>query len=277
MANATWLGFENWVDVDAEGVTWETAAPSVGDLTPEKLSLAMSDDVWRVTEIADHASGGATELSLTLPADRPVDVVSAQFPRGTYPGVNDREPSFGAADTIRVQLYAADGAVVHDSGANASAIVPGYMLWCYRLPAPVSARRAVFTFAAASRVDRGFFDVSSLGLWPVRNPEIGLAYPADAGWIRADLTQRTASGRVYSTRYDPRRAWSLVFDALTTDDADWIDELSRYAGGGRQILAKRCDLPAGRDCMLARLVNDVALGWVSPSRRQASLSLEEFI
>lgn len=273
MANdqETWLAYRNWVE--SSGVTFTTAAAAQGDLVAKNVATRESDDAWRVDVSSDHSAS----ITIDFGQDREVGVITQQFPRGTYPGVSDETPSYGSSDTIQYILQDASDTTLYDSTVEASGVVAGFMTHWKRPSSAITARKLIVNYSAPSRVSAGFFDVGLIGAWPVIEPSVGLAYPADFGWMANAGRKKTAAGRTYTARFDPMRRWRFIFDALTNADSLEIDELIRYSGGARQIFARRGDLPAGKDAMHCLLQSARPIGSLTAAIRQSTLELEEFI
>lgn len=273
MANiqGTYFAYRNWVE--ESGVTFETDAEEQGDRIASNVATTQSDDFWRV-EGTDSAY-----LIVNFGQNRSVQAVSVQFPRGEYPGVSEATPAYGPADTLRFRLLDASDVALWDSGSDPSGVVPGYMIHVQKLDTAVSARKLRIDFQATSRVvdGVGFFDVGNVGAWSIFEPDIGFAYPANFGWILNTQNAKTPAGRLYTSRFEPVRRWSLQFDTLTNNESMSLDEMVRYSGGARQMLARRGDLPAGKDAMLCVMTALRDIESVTPTRRQWSATLEEFI
>lgn len=275
MANSqgTFLAYRNWLE--SADTTFVTSTDVVGSRAAENVLTQESDDFWRVGGLS--VDNTAASLVAQMKSAQNIDAISVQFPRGTYPGVSDAVPNFAASDTIRYRLLDAAAVTLWDSGVLNAAVVPGYMTHYVRVSPPVAARQVRIDFDATSRADAGFFDVGNIGAWSAFEPAVGLAYPAKYGWRTNKQDQRTSAGRLYTTRFEPMRRWSLVFDALTDVDSARLDEMIRYTGGSRQVFVRRGDLPVGRDAMLAIIAADGDMDAVAHQLYQYTLLLEEFI
>lgn len=276
MANndqGTFIGVKN--HVEASSTTFTTAVLEFGDRVASNLATTQSDDAWRVGAL----SGGSTSAQVTIEftAERSVDALSTQFPRGIYPGVSEDEPNFAATDTIRYRLYDASDVELYDSTAQASGVVPGYMLHTVELDQSYQAKKLVVDFDAVSRAAATFFDVASIGAWETISPSVGFAYPGGFGWKLNNESQTTIAGRTYTARFEPKRRWSIVFDFLSNADSLQIDEMIRYSGGARQVLIQRGDLPTGKDAMLALVSPSRDMESRTATLRQQALTFEEFI
>lgn len=275
MANiqGTYLAFRNWVE--ESGVTFTTDAEEVGTRVASNVATTQSDDFWRVGGLSVGSDSAYLIIDFTV--DRSVGAVSVQFPRGVYPGVSETEPAYGPSDTLRFRLLDAADSTLWDSGVNASGVVAGYMIVTARPNAAVTARKLRIDFAAPSRADATFFDVSNVGAWSILDPAIGFAYPAGFGWTANTQNIKTPAGRVYTQRFEPFRRWSLAFDTLSNSDSLEFDELVRYTGGARQSLVRRGDLPVGKDAMLCLIASLREIESLTPSVRQFTATFEEFI
>lgn len=274
MANSmgAFIGTRNYAD--QSGVVYATEAGSVGERLVSNLASTRSDDVWRFLV---GALGTTGECTVTLPADATIALVSVQFPRGTYPGVSEASPAFGPTDLLRVRLRGADDAVLWDSGA-VQGVQPGYGVWWARPPAPVAGvRSALFSFVAASRATAGFCDVASVGLWDLFEPRVGASYPAGFGWLPNIESERTPAGRLYTSRYEPMRRWSLDLEWLSNAESLTLDELNRRSGGALPVFVRRGDLPAGKDAMHALLTVNRLTESITPELRSVSATFDEFI
>lgn len=271
-SQGTYLAYRNWVEESDVEIT--TSATVVGDRLVTNLANSQSDDVWRVT-----VSGVSTSFSATFDFGvlRSIDILTCQFARGIYPGVDDDNPTFASTDTIRWRLYDLSDVLVYDSTASASGVAPGYMLAYHRTPSAQSAAKLVVDWNATSRASAGFVDVGSVGAWTAYDPNIGFAYPANFGWQPNNEVQRTSAGRIYTSRYEPYRRWTLLFDTLSNNESMSFDEMVRWAGGARQCFVRRGDLPAGKNAMLCLLTNVKDTESVTPEVREASATFEEFI
>jgi hypothetical protein len=116
-----------------------------------------------------------------------------------------------------------------------------------------------------------------LGAWSIIEPDVGFSYPGGFGWRHNTDNQRSATGRLYSARFDPLRRWSLTFDALTNDESITIDEMLRYSGGARQVFVRRGDLPTGKDALLGLVSAGRDMEARNVTHRQQALTFEEFI
>lgn len=275
MANAlgTFLAYRNYIE-DAS-TTLATAATIQGDRIVDNLKTRESDDFWRFA-----VSGGATSAiaTATFTADRSIGCVTVQFPRGEYPGVSEDAPNFAATDTIQIRLLDSLDAELADSTALQSDVVAGYMTWYWKPSAAVAGVRKVeVTFDAASRVSAAFCDVGMLGAWPIIEPSVGFSYTSTRGWRPNTENARTTTGRPYTARFDPLRRWSLMFDYLSTSEAETIDEMLRYSGGARQVFVRRGDLSTGKDSMLAIVSAPRDMEDRTATLNQQSLTFDEFI
>lgn len=272
MANdqGTFIGYRNAV----EGANIVANTPLVAGLGPTNVATTRSDEVWRIDTVANEAT--TAQIDIDFGSDQSIGALSMQFPRGTYPGVSESAPAFGASDTIRFRLLDSGNSTVYDSTANASGVVAGYMTVLDKLSSPVTARTLRINLDGASRSAAGFYDVSSVGAWRLIEPNVGAAYPAEFAWIPKNDNVATPAGRVYTARFEPLRQWSLAFDALTNDVSLEIDELVRYAAGSRQVLVARGDLPAGKNTMHA-LMTGRAIQSVTAERRSFAATFNEFI
>ena len=138
-------------------------------------------------------------------------------------------------------------------------------------------RKVEATYTATSRETAGFCDVGMLGAWSIIEPDVGFSYPGGFGWRHNTDNQRSATGRLYSARFDPLRRWSLTFDALTNDESITIDEMLRYSGGARQVFVRRGDLPTGKDALLGLVSAGRDMEARNVTHRQQALTFEEFI
>ena len=267
------MAFCNWVEV-AQTTDIVTAAVEQGARVVGNLKTRESDDFWRFAVGLGQTSA---TVVVDFGADREVGVITTQMPRGVYPGVSETNPALGATDTIRYRLLDDDDTELWDSGAQASGVVPGYMLHYAEVDPPVTARKLEATYDAPSRTAAGFCDIASLGAWPVIAPYVGFSYPGGFGWMLNNENGRTPVGKLYTARFEPMRKWSLSFDGLTNAESLIISEMLRYAGGARQVLVKRGDLPIGRDAMLAVVTADRDIESRNHEIRQVALTFEEFI
>ena len=275
MANdqGTFLAYLNYVE--DENTTLTTAAEEQGDRVVDNLKTRESDDFWRFA-----VSGGATSATVTatFSSDQTIGLVTTQFPRGTYTGVSEASPNFASTDTIQYRLLDSGDSELADSTAAASGVVAGYMTHYWKPDSAVSGVRKIeATYDAASRVSAAFCDVGMLGGWSSIEPDVGFSYPAGFGWRHNTENQRSATGRLYTARFEPLRKWSLMFDWLSNSESMVVDEMLRYSGGARQVFVRRGDLPSGKDAMHAVLsaVRDAESR--TPAVRQQALTFEEFI
>ena len=274
--------FIAWKNViEADDVTFETAVEDQGDRVALNLKTTESDDAWRFP-----VATGATSATVTavLTADKTIELLTTQFPRFEYPGVSEDMPNIATTDTIRYRLLDSADVELHDSTVlTASDVLPGYMFHYYRPSSPVSGVRKIeLTVDAVSRetLDDAFkfCDVGYLGAWEqLLEPDVGYAYPAGFGWPPRNENARTATGRLYSARFEPYRKWSLALDFLSNAESLNVDEMIRYTGGGRQMMVRRGDLPAGKDGMLAIVTTPRDMESRTGTIRQQSFTFNEFI
>ncbi len=262
-------------------MTFETAVDDQGDRVALNLKTTESDDAWRFP--VDVGSSSAT-VTAVLTADKTIKALSTQFPRFEYPGVSEDQPNVAVTDTIRYRLLDASDVELFDSTVlTMSDVLPGYMFHYRRLASEVTGVRKIeLTVDAVSRgtlVDAAkFCDVGFLGAWQeLIDPDVGYAYPAGFGWPPRNENARTATGRLYSARFEPYRKWTLALDFLSNAESLIIDEMIRYTGGGRQMLVRRGDLPAGKDAMLAIVTTARDMESRTGERRQQPFTFNEFI
>ena len=281
MANSEghFLAWKNWIEND--DVTFTTAVDDQGDRVALNLKTTESDDAWRFP-----VDVGATEAVVTadLIVDREVALLTTQFPRFVYPGVSEDQPNLATTDTIRYRLLDASDVELYDSTVlTASDVLPGYMFHYHKPDSAVSGVRKIeLTVDCISRGTLGdafkFCDVGYLGAWGhIIEPNVGFAYPAGFGWPPRNENARTATGRLYSARFEPYRRWSLALDFLSNAESLNVDEMMRYSGGARQVMVRRGDLPAGKDGMLAIATAPRDMESRTSTLRQQSFTFNEFI
>lgn len=275
MANdqGTFLAYKNWAEHLGAVIT--TDEDEQGDRIASNLATRESDDVWRFETLTDTSA----TVEIDFGQDRDVDLCTLQFPRGTYPGVNEDNPAFSPSDTIRYYLTDEADNILWDGLTEPSEIISGYMTHWKRTDVTYSARKLKIDLNAMSRStpDFEFCDVGMAGAWPVFDPRVGFAYPAGFDWIANTGSNKTTAGRLYTARFEPLRRWSFVFDTVGNDESMEFSEMIRYSGGARQIFARRGDLPAGKDAMHCLIENSREIQSVTPEIRGLTMALKEFI
>ena len=194
--------------VEASGTTFATTTEDVGDRVLSNVATTQSDDFWRVDGLEALATEFVAEI--TLSEDKTIEAISVQFPRDQYPGVSEDAPNFIGTDRIRITIVNEALATVYSSDWLDSDVAVGYMIFTHKLAAAVSGQKVTIEFDATSRATAGFCDVAHIGIWEIIEPNIGFAYPGNFGWRLNTQNQRTPAGRLYTSRFDPLRRWTLI-------------------------------------------------------------------
>lgn len=258
MANAV-LSWVNLVDASA---TVLSASNTAGDLSAANLSDTIVGRRWRTT---DTAGFGQADFGAAVT----IGIVALLFCRDT--------PMPTATETIRhrFDLVTPGTGTVLDSGAIATGVRAGYGYHVYVPASPIVARYWRFTYAMPSLtyVDTGRAWAGAK-FQPVRNLDFG----HDETW--GDLSIVTASLRSGAEFVDARarrRAWRIAFNWMTAADKDSMQEMLRVAGLGGQVLAVRdpASTDIGRDAMLGRIAEPVALARPGPVQYSAPITIRE--